>query len=177
MCSGPCLRDASARSRCHILTPPVLQGAGTVAWTRPIRRAVFSGPEGRTPEGLATPPRTDLMATNHLTCRRDTVSHSLVLTQTSRGGGGNSVVLPLPFLLTRVCKSFSYCVQTEQRTTVQGQVYFLHTQTGVSTWHDPRIPRYVHALLQVRDTNTDLLHDAADGLIACSDAAAGIWPA
>uniref|UniRef100_A0A674D9I4 HECT-type E3 ubiquitin transferase n=1 Tax=Salmo trutta TaxID=8032 RepID=A0A674D9I4_SALTR len=28
-----------------------------------------------------------------------------------------------------------------QRTTVQGQVYFLHTQTGVSTWHDPRIPR------------------------------------
>lgn len=46
-----------------------------------------------------------------------------------------------------VCKSFSYCVQTEQRTTVQGQVYFLHTQTGVSTWHDPRIPRYVHALL------------------------------
>ncbi|XP_069066118.1 E3 ubiquitin-protein ligase SMURF1 isoform X4 [Pleurodeles waltl] len=28
----------------------------------------------------------------------------------------------------------------EQRTTVQGQVYFLHTQTGVSTWHDPRIP-------------------------------------
>ena len=31
----------------------------------------------------------------------------------------------------------------EQRTTVQGQVYFLHTQTGVSTWHDPRIPRYV----------------------------------
>ncbi|EHB10351.1 E3 ubiquitin-protein ligase SMURF2 [Heterocephalus glaber] len=29
----------------------------------------------------------------------------------------------------------------EQRTTVQGQVYFLHTQTGVSTWHDLRIPR------------------------------------
>ncbi|XP_059835492.1 E3 ubiquitin-protein ligase SMURF1 isoform X2 [Hypanus sabinus] len=29
----------------------------------------------------------------------------------------------------------------EQRTTVQGQIYFLHTQTGVSTWHDPRIPR------------------------------------
>uniref|UniRef100_A0A8C7YWH3 E3 ubiquitin-protein ligase SMURF2 n=1 Tax=Oryzias sinensis TaxID=183150 RepID=A0A8C7YWH3_9TELE len=29
----------------------------------------------------------------------------------------------------------------EQRTTQQGQVYFLHTQTGVSTWHDPRVPR------------------------------------
>lgn len=27
------------------------------------------------------------------------------------------------------------------RTTVQGQVYFYHEPTGVSTWHDPRIPR------------------------------------
>uniref|UniRef100_A0AAZ3PC89 E3 ubiquitin-protein ligase SMURF1 n=1 Tax=Oncorhynchus tshawytscha TaxID=74940 RepID=A0AAZ3PC89_ONCTS len=38
----------------------------------------------------------------------------------------------------------SFCVcppPTEQRTTQQGQVYFLHTQTGVSTWHDPRVPR------------------------------------
>lgn len=32
---------------------------------------------------------------------------------------------------------------SEQRTTQQGQVYFLHTQTGVSTWHDPRVPRYL----------------------------------
>ena len=30
---------------------------------------------------------------------------------------------------------------TEQRTTAQGQVYYLHKQTGVSTWHDPRVPR------------------------------------
>ena len=30
---------------------------------------------------------------------------------------------------------------SEQRTTQQGQVYFLHTRTGVSTWHDPRVPR------------------------------------
>lgn len=37
-------------------------------------------------------------------------------------------------------------VSTEQRTTQQGQVYFLHTQTGVSTWHDPRVPRYVYDL-------------------------------
>ena len=27
---------------------------------------------------------------------------------------------------------------TEQRTTSQGQVYFIHRSTGVSTWHDPR---------------------------------------
>ncbi|KAJ8037541.1 E3 ubiquitin-protein ligase SMURF2 [Holothuria leucospilota] len=29
----------------------------------------------------------------------------------------------------------------EQRTTAQGQVYFLHKETGISTWHDPRLPR------------------------------------
>ncbi|CAH0563781.1 unnamed protein product [Brassicogethes aeneus] len=29
----------------------------------------------------------------------------------------------------------------ELRTTTQGQVYFYHIPTGVSTWHDPRIPK------------------------------------
>eukprot|EP00118_Oscarella_pearsei_P011919 m.83875 g.83875 ORF g.83875 m.83875 type:complete len:765 (+) comp36371_c0_seq14:1239-3533(+) len=29
----------------------------------------------------------------------------------------------------------------EQRTTPQGQVYFVHTASGVSTWHDPRVPK------------------------------------
>ncbi|KFM66753.1 E3 ubiquitin-protein ligase SMURF2, partial [Stegodyphus mimosarum] len=29
----------------------------------------------------------------------------------------------------------------EIRTTQQGQVYFYHVSTGVSTWHDPRVPR------------------------------------
>lgn len=32
-------------------------------------------------------------------------------------------------------------VFAEMRTTQQGQVYFFHIPTGVSTWHDPRIPR------------------------------------
>jgi len=31
----------------------------------------------------------------------------------------------------------------EMRTTQQGQIYFHHVPTGVSTWHDPRIPRDV----------------------------------
>jgi len=34
----------------------------------------------------------------------------------------------------------SYCC-AELRTTQQGQVYFYHIPSGVSTWHDPRIPR------------------------------------
>ena len=29
-------------------------------------------------------------------------------------------------------------ISAEQRTTPQGQVYFIHRATGVSTWHDPR---------------------------------------
>ena len=29
-------------------------------------------------------------------------------------------------------------LSAEQRTTPQGQVYFIHRATGVSTWHDPR---------------------------------------
>jgi len=31
----------------------------------------------------------------------------------------------------------------EVRMTEQGQLYFLHVPSGVSTWHDPRIPRNV----------------------------------
>lgn len=45
-------------------------------------------------------------------------------------------MLHFMFLHLLICLGF-----TEQRTTQQGQVYFLHTQTGVSTWHDPRVPR------------------------------------
>lgn len=31
------------------------------------------------------------------------------------------------------------------RTTEQGQVYFYHSATGVSSWHDPRVPRDTEA--------------------------------
>lgn len=37
------------------------------------------------------------------------------------------------------------------RTTQQGQVYFFHIPTGVSTWHDPRIPRDLAPLGLVLD--------------------------
>lgn len=68
------------------------------------------------------------MATNHRTCQRDTVSDA----RNSAFPRCGEALLKLPGL---------FLSQAEQRTTVQGQVYFLHTQTGVSTWHDPRIPR------------------------------------
>lgn len=36
---------------------------------------------------------------------------------------------------------YVYVPVLELRTTQQGQVYFYHIPTGVSTWHDPRIPK------------------------------------
>lgn len=46
-----------------------------------------------------------------------------------------------------VCIIFIF-VFTELRTTQQGQVYFFHIPTGVSTWHDPRIPKDLAPLAQ-----------------------------
>lgn len=32
---------------------------------------------------------------------------------------------------------------SEMRTTAQGQVYFYNSNTGASTWHDPRVPQHL----------------------------------
>lgn len=76
---GLCLRAVSVKSHCHTPTLRVLQGVGTVVLTHPIRRAVFrhSEPEGRIQEAMATPPRTDLMGINLLTCQRVMVSYTI----------------------------------------------------------------------------------------------------
>lgn len=73
---GPSLRAASAKSRCRTRTPPVLQGGGAAGWNRPFKRTICrrNGSEGRTPEGTATPLRTDPPGINRLTYLRDTVS-------------------------------------------------------------------------------------------------------
>ena len=39
--------------------------------------------------------------------------------------------------------------------TDQGQLYFLHVPTGVSTWHDPRIPRDVNLAVILREDEQD----------------------
>lgn len=41
----------------------------------------------------------------------------------------------------------------EVRTTEQGQIYFLHVPTGVSTWHDPRIPRELNLSQILEESN------------------------
>lgn len=68
-------RAASAKSRCPTPTPPAPRAAGTAGWTHRVRRAVcrLCESEGRTPEVMATPLRTDLTGINRLICQRDTV--------------------------------------------------------------------------------------------------------
>ncbi|KAI5723506.1 hypothetical protein M8J76_007233 [Diaphorina citri] len=64
-------------------------------------------------------------------------NHRLLVQQPRKRGaskkcsGGNSLLQQPPDL------PHGY----EIRTTQQGQVYFYHLPTGVSTWHDPRIPK------------------------------------
>nr|CAB3266414.1 E3 ubiquitin-protein ligase SMURF2 [Phallusia mammillata] len=57
----------------------------------------------------------------------------------------------------------------EQRTTPQGQVYFLHTQTGVSSWHDPRVPR------NMTDINPEDLGPLPDGWESRSSATGRLY--
>ena len=44
--------------------------------------------------------------------------------------------------------------------TDQGQLYFLHVPTGVSTWHDPRIPRDVNLAVILREDEDDARTEA-----------------
>jgi len=39
----------------------------------------------------------------------------------------------------------------QMRTTQHGQIYFHHLETGVSTWHDPRIPRNINTQVESVD--------------------------
>lgn len=60
------------------------------------------------------------------------------------GGGGGGVRYPTAAIAAanQAARPFlDLPPGYEMRTTQQGQVYFYHIPTGVSTWHDPRIPR------------------------------------
>ena len=48
----------------------------------------------------------------------------------------------------------------EMKRTDQGQLYFLHAPTGVSTWHDPRIPRDVDLAVILREDEEDARTEA-----------------
>ncbi|XP_076442818.1 E3 ubiquitin-protein ligase SMURF2-like [Babylonia areolata] len=80
----------------------------------------------------------------------------------STSGGGSSSMAAHQFVRRRSTRHRNYLSRAqlhdmmelpdgyEQRTTQQGQIYFLHTRTGVSTWHDPRVPREA-SNLELRD--------------------------
>lgn len=54
-----------------------------------------------------------------------------------------AIDLPLGYgsIFVLLIRENKFEIILEMRTTQQGQVYFYHIPTGVSTWHDPRIPR------------------------------------
>ena len=101
-------------------------------------------PQRNAGQSLATPPR------------RPPTSSSNILSQQNRsgGGGGSRRTSDQNDRNRNLRNSTDLPAGYEMKITDQGQIYFLHVPTGVSTWHDPRIPKdlNVQALNQAGGT-------------------------
>nr|AAV87906.1 E3 ubiquitin ligase SMURF2 [Mus musculus] len=105
----------------------------TTQWERPTRPASEYSSPGR-PLSCFVDENTPITGTNGATCGHSSdprLAERRVRSQRHRNYMSRTHLHTPPDLPEGY----------EQRTTQQGQVYFLHTQTGVSTWHDPRVPR------------------------------------
>ncbi|NXF33106.1 SMUF2 ligase, partial [Chloroceryle aenea] len=105
----------------------------TTQWERPTRPASEYSSPGR-PLSCFVDENTPITGTNGATCGQTSdprLAERRVRSQRHRNYMSRTHLHTPPDLPEGY----------EQRTTQQGQVYFLHTQTGVSTWHDPRVPR------------------------------------
>ncbi|XP_055448332.1 E3 ubiquitin-protein ligase SMURF2 isoform X3 [Psammomys obesus] len=104
----------------------------TTQWERPTRPASEYSSPGR-PLSCFVDENTPVTGTNGATCGQSSdprLAERRVRSQRHRNYMSRTHLHTPPDLPEGY----------EQRTTQQGQVYFLHTQTGVSTWHDPRVP-------------------------------------
>uniref|UniRef100_A0A8D2APA5 HECT-type E3 ubiquitin transferase n=1 Tax=Sciurus vulgaris TaxID=55149 RepID=A0A8D2APA5_SCIVU len=104
----------------------------TTQWERPTRPASEYSSPGR-PLSCFVDENTPISGTNGATCGQSSdprLAERRVRSQRHRNYMSRTHLHTPPDLPEGY----------EQRTTQQGQVYFLHTQTGVSTWHDPRVP-------------------------------------
>ncbi|EAT37804.1 AAEL010256-PA, partial [Aedes aegypti] len=79
----------------------------------------------RSPQSNGIIPNAHSTPTSNSSNSNNTSSNNSNIANVSAGGGGN----------------FSVFNNSKMRTTQQGQVYFYHIPTKMSTWHDPRIPR------------------------------------
>lgn len=143
----------------------------TTQWERPTRPAVEYGRPNSVVSPRPEPTSAVPPSSNYSVVRDDgsinsnnsyTSSHT---TTSPAGGEGSSVSsTQQQFVRRRSTRHRNYLSRAqlhdavelpdgyEQRTTQQGQIYFLHTRTGVSTWHDPRVPREASQLeLQEED--------------------------
>ncbi|XP_070338168.1 E3 ubiquitin-protein ligase SMURF2 isoform X3 [Equus asinus] len=111
----------------------------TTQWERPTRPASEYSSPGR-PLSCFVDENTPISGTNGATCGQSSdprLAERRVRSQRHRNYMSRTHLHTPPDLP----EGYVFLNFTEQRTTQQGQVYFLHTQTGVSTWHDPRVPR------------------------------------
>ena len=99
-----------------------------------------SGTNGATPP--QRPPTSNLLHQNRLNGRRSEESND------RNRNLKNTSDLPVGY---------------EMKITDQGQIYFLHVSTGVSSWHDPRIPKDVN-LQTVNADNGQSLNDTLGAL-------------
>ena len=109
-------------------------------------------PQRNAGQSLATPPR------------RPPTSSSNILSQQNRSGGSGSRRTSDQNDRNRNLRnSTDLPAGYEMKITDQGQIYFLHVPTGVSTWHDPRIPKdlNVQALNQAGGSGTSTAGDSS----------------
>ncbi|CAB3385797.1 Hypothetical predicted protein [Cloeon dipterum] len=117
----------------------------TTQWGRPLRPQNNVIPttdnNGSTNDNAATPNRDTRSGSTRErrngNAREDTTNEPRSRNNTTRRRGARHRNQPRAQLVQPADLPEGY----EMRTTQQGQVYFYHIPTGVSTWHDPRIPR------------------------------------
>ncbi|VVC44435.1 Hypothetical protein CINCED_3A002588 [Cinara cedri] len=120
----------------------------TTQWVKPTKSHSKVAAGSSSPRPPAPIPTNDTIVQNEsdVINNNNDGSGSALTSQTYRNSSNRTSLSS-----TRNASSHSSSVQQPQdlpsgyeiRTTPQGQIYFYHTPTGLSTWHDPRIPRNI----------------------------------
>lgn len=119
----------------------------TTQWVKPTKSHSKITTGSGSPRPPAPTPIEDPITRNESDVINNNDGNSIVLTAQTNRNPSNRASLSS----ARNASSHSSSVQQpqdlptgyEMRTTPQGQIYFYHTPTGLSTWHDPRIPRNI----------------------------------
>lgn len=119
----------------------------TTQWVKPTKSHSKITTGSNSPRPPAPTPIEDTITQNESDVINNNDGNTVALTAQTNRNPNNRISLGS----TRNASSHSSFIQQPQdlptgyeiRTTPQGQIYFYHTPTGLSTWHDPRIPRNI----------------------------------